>query len=62
MQRLIYVLADIECNYTLKHVFDDNISYFTNYTANLSQLYILLFLDTGFIFLYNKSLSKQALC
>ena len=36
--QMIYVLVDTECNYTLKHVFDDNISYFTNYTAHLSQL------------------------
>ena len=33
--KMIYVLVEIECNYILKHVFDDKISYFTNYTANM---------------------------
>ena len=32
--KMMYVLAEIECNYTLKHVFDDKLSFLTNYTAN----------------------------
>ena len=36
--KMMYVLAEIECNYTLKHVFDDKISYLTNYTSNLCYI------------------------
>ena len=36
--KMMYALAEIECNYTLKHVFDNKISYLTNYTANLCYI------------------------